>query len=99
MGARLVGVTGKVQNESGVIHVVAERMADLTTLLRRLSEEHGCVDALAHADAVKRPAGDKPRHPRSGDTLVTLFRDDPALAERLGLTAAAEVMPKGRNFH
>jgi error-prone DNA polymerase len=99
MGARLISVTGQLQNESGVIHVVAEHMQDLTPLLRRLSEDHGCVDALAHADAVKRPAAEKQRHPHSGDALVTLFKDDPALAGQLGLTANAEVMPKGRNFH
>jgi error-prone DNA polymerase len=99
MGARLISVTGKLQNESGVIHVVAEHMADLTPLLRRLSEDHGCVDALAPADAVKRPATEKQRHPRTGDALVTLFKDDPALAGQLGLTTNAQVMPKGRNFH
>jgi error-prone DNA polymerase len=99
MGARLIAVTGTLQNEYGVIHVVAEHMEDLTGLLRRLSADHGCVEAMAHADAVKRPATEKPRHPRAGNTLVTLFKDDPALADALGLTATAEVMPKGRNFH
>jgi error-prone DNA polymerase len=99
LGARLVSVTGKLQNESGVIHVVAERVEDLTGLLRRLSLAHGCVEALARADAVKHPAPDPHprRHPRSGDALVTLFRDQPELAGELGL--AANVMPKGRNFH
>jgi error-prone DNA polymerase len=103
LGARLISVTGKLQNESGVIHVVAERVEDLTSLLRRLSQEHGCVEALARADAVKHPAPDPHprRHPRSGDALVTLFRDQPALAGELGLTAnvTADVLPKGRNFH
>jgi DNA polymerase III alpha subunit len=37
LGARLVSVTGKLQNESGVIHVVAERLDDLTPLLKRLA--------------------------------------------------------------
>jgi error-prone DNA polymerase len=100
LGARLISVTGKLQSESGVIHVVAERVEDLTPLLRRLSQEHGCVEALARADAVKHPAAPDPhphRHPRAGDALVTLFRDEPALAGQLGLTAG--VMPKGRNFH
>jgi len=101
LGARLVSVTGKLQNESGVIHVVAERIEDLTPLLRRLSQDHGCVEEFARADAVKHPSPPDPRdlrrHPRVGDTLVTLFRDEPKLAGELGLTA--EVMPKGRNFH
>jgi error-prone DNA polymerase len=100
LGARLISVTGKLQSESGVIHVVAERVEDLTPLLRRLSQDHGCVEALARADAIKHPAAPDPhphRHPRAGDALVTLFRDEPALAGQLGFTA--DVMPKGRNFH
>ena len=39
MGARLVAVTGKVQNESNVVHVLAERLDDLTPMLDRLSDE------------------------------------------------------------
>jgi error-prone DNA polymerase len=39
LGARLVAVTGKLQNESGVIHIVADHMEDLTTLLSRLVED------------------------------------------------------------
>jgi error-prone DNA polymerase len=38
MGARLTAVTGKVQNESGVVHVIAERLDDLTALLDLLSD-------------------------------------------------------------
>jgi error-prone DNA polymerase len=100
LGARLISVTGKLQSDSGVIHVVAERVEDLTALLRRLSQDHGCVEALARADAVKHPAAPDPhphRHPRAGDALVTLFKDEPALAGQLGF--ATSVMPKGRNFH
>ena len=39
MGARLVAVTGKVQNESNVVHVLAERLDDLTSMLDRLSAD------------------------------------------------------------
>ena len=53
LGARLVAVTGKLQNEFGVIHVVADRLDDLTALLRRLAADHRCVEALAHGDQVK----------------------------------------------
>jgi error-prone DNA polymerase len=100
LGARLVSVTGKLQNESGVIHVVAERIEDLTPLLSRLSQDTSCVEGLARADVKYSngaPDSHPHRHPRAGDALVTLFRDQPALAGELGLTA--EVMPKGRNFH
>ena len=40
MGARLISVTGVLQNEKGVIHIVADHFEDLTPLLGRLSE-HG----------------------------------------------------------
>ena len=35
LGARLIAVTGRVQSESGVIHVVADRLEDLTPAARR----------------------------------------------------------------
>ena len=105
LGARLISVTGKLQNESGVIHIVAERMEDLSSLLRRLSETHECVETLAHADAVM--AGDdfrrpvvSPRHPRAGDSLVTALKDKRSLVEDLARTSdPVDVLPKGRNFH
>jgi error-prone DNA polymerase len=39
MGSRLVAVSGKVQNESNVVHVLAERLEDLTPMLDRLSAD------------------------------------------------------------
>jgi len=97
IGARLVAVTGPVQNASGVIHVVMENIEDLTPLLRHLSDQHGCVNGLANADQVRRPQAERHRHPRSGDSLVTLLKEAPDLGELAAQTA--EVMPKGRNFH
>ena len=99
LGARLISVTGKLQNEQGVIHVVAERLNDLTPLLRRLSDHGPTIEALARCDEVKRPGPEtRPsRHPRAGDALVRLLREEPALAEELLATKAA--LPKGRNFH
>jgi error-prone DNA polymerase len=38
MGARLIAVSGKLQSESGVIHVIAESFDDLTPMLRHLDE-------------------------------------------------------------
>ena len=49
LGARFVAVTGKLQNEQGVIHVVADRMEDLTPMLGLLSEAGETID------------GDRPR--------------------------------------
>jgi error-prone DNA polymerase len=97
IGARLVAVTGPLQNASGVIHVVMEHIEDLTPLLRRLSDAHCAVDIRAHADQAKRPIIERHRHPREGDSLVTLLKEMPELGEAARQTA--EVMPKGRNFH
>jgi error-prone DNA polymerase len=36
MGARFVAISGRVQRESGVVHLIAEELQDLTGLLRRL---------------------------------------------------------------
>jgi error-prone DNA polymerase len=96
LGARLVCVTGPLQSAHGVIHVVAEQIDDLTPLLRRLSEAHGCVDALAPTDEGRRPVAERHRHPRAGDSLVTRLKET-----RSGdlATQTASVMPKGRNFH
>jgi error-prone DNA polymerase len=39
LGARYVAVSGELQQESGVIHVVAAKLDDLTPLLARLTED------------------------------------------------------------
>jgi error-prone DNA polymerase len=100
LGARLISVTGKLQNASGVIHVIADHMEDLSPLLRRLSEDAARVETVARADAVKRPALERHRHPRAGDAFVLSLKDKPALQEMFGYSDhPAAVMPKGRNFH
>jgi error-prone DNA polymerase len=55
MGARYLAISGELQKESDVIHVVARRLDDLTWLLARLTEDAPPIEALARADAVKRP--------------------------------------------
>ena len=100
LGARLISVTGKLQSASNVTHVVADKIEDLTPLLRRLSEDVVCVDAMESSGEVKRPVIERHRHPRSGDALVTLLKDKQAMANDLGLGGRPDtVMPKGRNFH
>jgi error-prone DNA polymerase len=46
MGARLVSVTGILQNEKGVIHIVAGHFDDLTPLLRQLSEDSSIREVM-----------------------------------------------------
>jgi error-prone DNA polymerase len=38
MAAAMLSVSGRVQSESGVIHLIADRIADLTLLLRQIGE-------------------------------------------------------------
>ena len=100
IGARLVSVTGKLQNEFGVIHVVAERLDDLTPLLRCLADDTGCVEALAHGDHVKHSTPDwrTPLHPMTSPTRPV--DPEPAFAgEFAPVEKTRAVMPKGRNFH
>ncbi len=58
LGARLLGVAGRVQREDKVVHVVAERLDDLTPLLNHLGglddETEVFAEALARADDVPR---------------------------------------------
>jgi error-prone DNA polymerase len=94
LGARLVAITGKLQNERSVIHVVANHIEDLTPLLRRFSEPD-LNAASGEIEAGSRPL--KGAHPRRGDSLVRLLREQPDIAEEL--LSTHQVMPKGRNFH
>jgi error-prone DNA polymerase len=98
LGARLISVTGELQNESGVIHVVARHMEDLSPLLRRLSEAGTTIDASVRCDETKRPISEKRRPVDHGKARrereqASLLQDLPPAAD------ARAVMPKGRNFH
>jgi error-prone DNA polymerase len=99
VGARLISVTGELQNEKGVIHIIGEQFGDLTPLLQRLSEDVSSVRTQSPADMAKSDAPDRFRHPRSGDSFVRMTKDKPAIAQLAAVEHAASVMPKGRNFH
>jgi error-prone DNA polymerase len=101
LGARLIAVTGKVQSESGVIHVVADKLEDLTPMLAALSEDAGDLSALARADEVRRPSADNREKIGSRSRLVRLAREEPGVARDLADLSAktSQAMPKGRNFH
>jgi error-prone DNA polymerase len=74
LGARYVAVSGPLQQESGVIHVVAVRIDDLTPLLARLTADAPPIEQLARADAVKRP------HDENVDSRARGRRNPPRLA-------------------
>jgi error-prone DNA polymerase len=83
LGSRILGVTGKVQKESGVIHVVATQLTDLSPYLERLNRPlPSPASFLANADEVRRPVN-----------------EDARLHRRATGSGRAKVLPKGRNFH
>ncbi len=88
LGGRLVAIDGPVQSESGVIHVIAERVHDYTHLLAGLSAQDEKIDATGPTDEPRRGTHEDPRqrHPRN-------------VRINLDVAKAANVMPKGRNFH
>jgi error-prone DNA polymerase len=90
LGARYVAVAGRVQAESGVIHVVADQLEDLTHLLGRLAEHGADIDSLARCDEVRRPIEDQREAQALGgrhSRLVRLMQEMPELAADLGVTA------------
>jgi error-prone DNA polymerase len=102
LGARLISVTGVLQNEYGVIHVVAQHMEDLSPLLRRLSQDPACVETLAHCDASKQPEPGNRSSKRLAERQAQAQRMKAAAKKDAEVTreiAAVSVMPKGRNFH
>ena len=88
LGGRLIAVEGPVQSESGVIHVIAERVRDYTPFLAKLSTHGVELDPSGPTDEPRRGGeGDaRQRHPRN-------------VRINLDVKKAADVMPKGRNFH
>ncbi|MFN8829187.1 MAG: error-prone DNA polymerase [Labrys sp. (in: a-proteobacteria)] len=105
LGARFVRVKGHVQSESGVIHVIAETVEDMTPLLDKITTRTEALEPQSRADEVKRPQDD----PREGSRLKkatrhhrleTLLAEEPGLAADLErLKGTRTVLPKGRNFH
>ena len=101
LGARFVAVTGKLQNEMGVIHIIAERMQDLTPMLGLLSEMGETIATTARADEVKRPQMTMAQK-RQGNRFAQTPRLDaphPPPALPLEAVEAKRAMPAGRNFH
>lgn len=92
MGARFVKVTGKLQSESGVVHIVAERIEDLTPWLTVLLEKvSGAEPAVAGPPERAARGPDRFGQAATGNALVR--QDLATLSEE-----AEQVMPKGRNF-
>jgi len=79
IGAKLLAVTGKLQREGDVIHLVADQLVDWTPALSILTEG-GLDTALAHADEIARPGGDPRDKPKrslgfAGSQIIPASRD------------------------
>lgn len=99
LGSRFITVTGRLQNESNVIHVVAERLEDRTTWLGELSAERHDFDPRSRADEVLHPTPDTPEAVAQQLAMRRTAREKAyaAIAEEAAARAES-VMPKGRNF-
>ena len=110
IAARFLAVTGKLQHESGVTHIVAERFDDLTPMLTTLSSRGAEIQDLARADEVKQPQtfdtkerghgadlGLKLGFPLAADTRTP--RGEPAAGPQRPRRTSRDALPKGRNFH
>jgi error-prone DNA polymerase len=96
MGARLVKIRGRVQSESGVIHVVASHIEDMTPALGLLRQETRSFAANPRADEVLRPTAD---HRQKQAAKAKAKQADIAQGLLAEVEDAASVMPRGRNFH
>lgn len=74
LGGRMMIVEGRLQSESGVINIVADRIADGTPYLTNLGEidwDNDFSEMLSPADAVKKPL----RDPRAIREVMNTFPD------------------------
>ncbi|MCB8837707.1 error-prone DNA polymerase [Aurantimonas sp. VKM B-3413] len=103
LGARFVAVTGRMQSDHGVIHVVADRLEDLTPLLAPIAAgEDFSAGAIAPGDHVRaplrRPSGARIPRPENGELAASA---EAAASLGAALARADEVrrpIGQGRGF-
>src|SRR3546814_1895561 len=63
----MMGVRGQVQREGEVIHVIAQRLEDLSSMLASVGHRQDVADIyrVSRADVVKSAVGPDPRDPES----------------------------------
>jgi len=95
LGARYVSVSGRMQEECGVIHVVADVLKDLSALLALLIKADATRESPG--DGIRRPPADA-RHAREQDASPANLRAA-ALTADLDVPARAtrHVIPKPHN--
>ncbi|WEX09701.1 error-prone DNA polymerase [Chelativorans sp. AA-79] len=90
MGARFVRVDGKLQSASGVIHVVAEQIMDLSARLGTLVQEEQRPGIRVQGKTTESGAT---------NAACRLTPPHPTETESEQSATVTRVMPKGRNFH
>ena len=67
LGASMMGVRGQVQREGEVIHVIAQRLEDLSPMLASVGNRQDVADIyrVSRADVVKSAVGPDPRDPET----------------------------------
>jgi len=98
MGARLVKITGQLQSQSGVIHIIVHHIEDMTYALGLLEGEARWFGANDRADEALRPTGDG-RQKKLEQEIERLIRSRAVAAVKSNASQTAGVMPRGRNFH
>ncbi|MTH98083.1 error-prone DNA polymerase [Roseibium sp. RKSG952] len=106
LGARFLKVRGRLQSESGVIHVVADSVEDVTPMMADISGMDLKDAGLARADEVKRPVIELSEKIKPASRLKQLVDEVPELREdiarhrpRATPPEMLKALPGGRNFH
>ena len=101
MGARLVKIRGRLQSESGVIHVVVDYIEDMTPALGILQREARRFGVSDRADEALRPTMDHRQKKRLDEASRSAREQAAEIAAdgRSDIAGTASVMPRGRNFH
>jgi error-prone DNA polymerase len=104
MGSRMVMISGEIQRQDGIVHLIASHMEDWSAELLRLSADEPVLKpAYAHADEVIRPGDDRHAGRRGKREPAPGEPEPPTLVPRY--TAARHprelrnVIPKSRDFH
>ncbi|MDZ7823916.1 MAG: error-prone DNA polymerase [Ahrensia sp.] len=81
LGSRVIAVTGKMQSEAGIIHVVATQIEDITPLMTQIESAGISDEGLARADEVRSPVMDSRDKIKPSSRLARLLNEVPALQQ------------------
>ena len=105
LGASMMGVRGQVQREGAVIHVIAQRLDDLSPLLASVGARSDVADIyrVSRADIVRNTMSPDPRDPAEstlGRAARTIYIPDLRLGSGIIPGQPTEgIKVKSRNFH